>query len=91
LASSWWCTTTTTTTTQVKTLGDAEYTVCYYTTGDWLENTGRCQIANRYQSSLAAASFPHMVGGLLTPSQFLRRINAGTALRRWPACRCSGA
>ncbi|ELR12179.1 SPX domain containing protein [Acanthamoeba castellanii str. Neff] len=41
-------------TSMVKTLGDAEYTVCYYTTGDWLENTGRCQIANRYGAAAMA-------------------------------------
>jgi len=32
----------------VKTLFDFEYTICYYTTGDWLENDGRkCQEVNK--------------------------------------------
>jgi hypothetical protein len=72
---------------QVKTLGDAEYTVCYYTTGDWLENTGRCQAANR---SLACSRLP--VPPFLTSSWLCRYGAAAMACLPlfWRMMQCLG-
>jgi len=39
-------------TSMVKTLGDAEYTVCYYATNEWIEGGGHCKVANRWGTAI---------------------------------------
>lgn len=39
-------------TSMVKTLGDAEYTVCYYSSAEWIADGGQCKIINRYGAAV---------------------------------------